>query len=430
MKVLHVNYSDAGGAAIAMIRIDEALRKNGMDSECLFFRSKKKSVEPYCKAVWRNKLNAAENILVSKCVGNGPEGLRSLNLFPSGLAGYLNRCDADVIHLHWVNAETMSIRELGGIRKPVVWTLHDMWPFCGAEHYTTDQRYVTGYQKSEVKKKEMRNCRPSIDIDRWTFRRKERYWKTLDVYPVTVSRWLGDLARKSCLFRSHEIRVIHNTLDLEVFKPMDRQNARQAFNLPLDPKIILFGSAANVDRRKGFDLLENALNHLRKLYSGDVELVVFGTPKSGNVAGYKTHWLGRIDSQKQLALLYNSANVTCIPSRQETFGQTALESLAAGIPPVAFGATGLLEIIEHKDNGYLVEPYDTKELAKGLAWVLASEGGEGIDYGVLSSNARKKAEVAFGPGTVANQYMECYRAALGRQSALVGLTSGIHKVSV
>src|SRR5262249_41322804 len=120
--------------------------------------------------------------------GTDDIGLRSIGIFPSHLPQAINRSDADVVHLHWVSAETMSVEDIGRIRKPVVWTAHDMWPFCGAEHYAPDgpnARWRCGYTAAN---------RPvaqwGIDIDRWTWRRKRRAWRNA-MHIVCPSRWLA-----------------------------------------------------------------------------------------------------------------------------------------------------------------------------------------------------------------------------------------------
>src|SRR5205085_3842933 len=105
-----------------------------------------------------------------------------------------NRNDSDIVNLHWVGGETMSIGDIGRIRKPIVWTLHDMWAFCGAEHYTDDgpaARWRHGYSAHN----RSHHC-AGIDIDRHTWNRKLQAWKN-PMHVVAPSRWLADCARKS-----------------------------------------------------------------------------------------------------------------------------------------------------------------------------------------------------------------------------------------
>ncbi len=93
-----------------------------------------------------------------------------------------------------------------------------------------------------------------------------------------------------------------------------------------------------------------------------------------------------------------------VPSKLEAFGQTASEAHACGTPVVAFGATGLKDIIDHKITGFLVDSFDSISLAKGIDWVLRDD-----DRGEkLSRNSRQKAEKTWDYGIVANQYITLY----------------------
>ncbi len=406
MKVLHVNYSDLGGAAIAMLRLNAALGTAGVNSECLVYYSKSGQKKSYCNSVALKKINGLENILISKLCGPSDPVIRSVNFFPTGLAKYLNECDADIIHLHWVNAEMMSIKEIGRIKKPIVWTLHDMWPFCGAEHYTMTTRYQEGYTRQNFNQTSPEFRRP-LDLDRRVWSLKRKYWGSLDLHPVAVSHWLQGLARDSVLFRNLDVRVINNTLNLDVFRPCEKNVARNRYGLPKDKKIILFGSSGNGIGRKGFDLLKKSLVKVTSKFAGTIELVVFGVPLNENIAGLTTHWIGKVDGEEDLALLYNTADVMCVPSRQEAFGQTASEALACGVPVVAFNATGLRDIVDHHVNGYLAEPYNIDDFAEGLCFILETiDSREGVSD--LCDNSRRKAEKMFAPTLIASQYSCLY----------------------
>ena len=148
---------------------------------------------------------------------------------------------------------------------------------------------------------------------------------------------------------------------------------------------------------------------LYKFKYEDVELVVFGssTPKESQSFGFKTHYLGYFHDDVSLITLYSSVDVVVIPSLQESFGQIASESMACGIPVVAFGHTGLLDIVEHKSNGYLAKPFDSSDLANGIEWILNYE-----NYDELCKNAREKILKEFESEVVVKRYIKLYKGIL------------------
>jgi glycosyltransferase involved in cell wall biosynthesis len=451
MKIVHVNFSGSrGGAAIAAGRLNTALRAQDKNSELWCAREPGRMDGVHClKNKFWHKIDSLKNVLVQKGKDLlGEREARSYNFFPSGLIQQLNASNADIIHLHWINAEMVRLEQLVNLNKPVVWTLHDMWPFCGAEHYTTDNRYVTGYRSSEFRVQGSEssrdgqspdncqlptsNCRSKIDVNRRTFLRKQKHWKNWRPHLVTPSNWLAGCARESLLFKDRSVQVVPNCLDLDLFTPADQEGCRKRFGLPLDKKLVLFGAASPSDLRKGRDLLADALGSLTM----DVELVVFGAADGVPFGGMKTYWTGRIDSEQKMTALYNAADLMCVPSRQDNLPNTAVEACACGVPVVAFDIGGLSDIVEHMQTGYLAQPFDTADFARGIEWVLARRNAERrmLDAGCerlstqhpdndfLSANSRRKAERCFAPEVVAGQYLSVYERVLaeGRLDGLKG----------
>ena len=172
----------------------------------------------------------------------------------------------------------LSIKDLSLINKPLVWTLHDMWPICGAEHVSFDMRWRDGYTASNRP-----NHESGFDLNRWTWNRKFRHWKH-PIQIVTPSRWLASCVRESCLMKDWPVTVIPNCLDTERWKPIKRDLARDLLGLPRYVQFVMFGAygaGANASFHKGFDLLISSLEYLKKKING-LELIVFGQsePKS------------------------------------------------------------------------------------------------------------------------------------------------------
>jgi len=248
-------------------------------------------------------------------------------------------------------------------------------------------------------------------VNNYIFRLKKRSWKQLRVSFVAPSTWMAEWARRSKLFADAPVEVILNGLDLEVFQPLEQLKCRQRFGLPQDKKLILFGAHNPMDPNKGLDLLEKALLAMPKDGRDGVELVVFGANGSQDVAGLRTHWMGVISSEEEMVELYNAGDVICVPSRRESFGQIASEAMACGVPVVAFRTSGLIDIVDHKENGYLAEPFDPESFAQGLQWIFrhSTEGGaqeSGVE--ALSINARLKAEAEFSLDLVSRKIISVY----------------------
>ena len=319
---------------------------------------------------------------------------------PDNLVSRVNRLQPDLINLHWVCSSYLQIETLAKFNQPLVWTLRDMWAFTGGCHYTKDcDRYTDSCGRCP----QLGSSR-DWDLSRWVWQRKRKAWQNLNLTIVTLSTWLAQSARSSALFQDLRIEVIPNGLDLSIYKPADRQVARKQLNLPQDKKLVLFGAArATSDKRKGFEQLQQALQHLSQSEAGDeLELVIFGGSRPENPPnfGFKEHYLGKFSDDTSLALVYSAADVFVAPSIQEAFGNTILEALACRIPCVGFNIGGLRDTIEHQSNGYLARPYETEDLARGISWILEDE----TRYQKLSDRARQKAEQEFSLKIPAEKY--------------------------
>lgn len=405
----------SGGAARATFRLHRVLENISM--ECRLRVAVKLSdvwtVEGPKSKVGTG-VNLARNYLGSLLVrlqkSTNPV-LHSVNVLPSRSASEINSDIADVVNLHWVAGETLSIEAIGRIHKPIVWTLHDMWAFCGSEHYATEvekPRWREGYK---------RDNRPVgygwLDIDRWTWNRKRRAWRS----PMTIiapSRWLADSVRQSALMRDWPVHVVPNPLDTDCYRPHDKVLCREILGLPQGVPLILFGAiGGGKDPRKGFDLLITALRQLSaEGRCADAHCVVFGQsqPRNESLIGYPMHWMGHVHDDWSLALLYSAADVVVVPSRQENLPQTGTEAQACGTPVVAFNATGLPDVVDHGATGYLAQPYIAEDLAQGIHWVLQ----DADRYAKLSAAARARAVSLWAPEVVAPQYVAVYKEAIDR----------------
>lgn len=411
MKPLLLSHGDLqGGAARATYRLHRALHGSKVEST-LRVRNKQSDdwtvVGPVHKLdkVW-NRARAPGGSILTKLQRTNNQNLHSMNMLPSRWSAQINRSNADLVNLHWIAGDTISIEDIVRIRKPLVWTMHDMWPFCGAEHYAPDNpgaRWRVGYAASNRP-----DGHAGLDLDRLTWRRKHKAWRK-PMHVVCPSSWLAECVRSSALMADWPVSVIPNVLDTRIFKPLDKMFSRATLNLPADKTLVMFGAiGGGKDFRKGFDLLLASLDCLRNLdLSGDVELVVFGQskPKSEPDLHFPVHWFGHVHDDPTLALLYNAADVMIVPSRQENLPQAATEAQACGCPVVAFNTTGLKDVVEHQKTGYLANAFDVQDMARGISWVLE----DAQRYRALSASARERAVSLWSPEVVVPQYLEVYQ---------------------
>lgn len=407
--VAHSDYQ--GGAARAAWRLHKALCAGAIESEMLVgtkgsgdwrVRGPSGKLEEGFARV-RPTLDGILGLLQR----SANSGLHSPAWLSGVSAAALNRSTHTVTNLHWTCGGYLSVELIGALKKPVVWTMHDMWPFCGAEHYAEDgsgARWRVGYSRLN---RPVNNG--GVDVDRWVWRRKERSWRT-PINVVCPSRWLANCVRSSALMSRWPVRVIPNALDVSVYKPLDRSFARQVLNLPLDREIVLFGAlGGGADPRKGWDLLQGAL---RRLAPARPEMigVIFGQrePRAVPNLGLPLVWMGHIADDYTLALLYSAADVMVVPSRQENLPQSATEAQACGCPVVAFDVTGLPDAVVHSETGYLAPDLTDEALEHGLEWVLSDPSRRAL----LSDRARRRAVDLWSEHVVCKQYTDAFAAAI------------------
>lgn len=408
MKVIHLNYSSfTGGAARAAIRIHRALLAENIDSNMFVSISNTDDYTIKSHAGIINKLTAQlrpeiTTYICKKSIKR-ENVFHSIAIFNSKWLKLINESDADVVNLHWINGEMLSIRDIGLIKKPIVWTLHDMWAFSGAAHLSYDDKWQTEYKEDFKLHKLFK-----FDLNRWTWRRKKKHWKN-PIQIITPSRWLANCATESSLMKSWPVKVIPNCLNSNVWRPHSQKNMRALFNLPLNVPLIMFGSfKANSANHKGLDILVKAINFLQ-IDRPNLEVVIFGQlrPKKPLLLNCKTHYLGHLHDEVALSALYSAVDVLAVPSRNEAFCQVASEAHACGTPVIAFELGGLIDIVEHMKSGYLAKPDNYKDFAKGISWVLKNNNS-----GILSKRAREIVMEKFTNKRIADEYIKIYTKVL------------------
>lgn len=413
MKVLIVSAADQGGGAfIAARRLHFALRKNGLESTMLV--AKKTIKDPFIvgpesnvghsRADLRHYLPLPFHLLHKTDNPN----LHSFNVVPSNLHKVINAMDVDVVNLHWVNREMMSVADIGKINKPIVWTLHDMWPLLGTAHY---EKFLVNNGKSQPLV-----MKGYIDLDEWMYARKRKHWVNKNICFVGPSQWMAGNVQKSRLFSDAKVEAIVNPVDTGVYRPHSRSLVREILGLDQHKRYVLFGAMTGAsDIRKGFPYLQRALQALSCQGQADIELLVLG---GGSGAGsqlavdnipFKVNMLGQLHDDLSIKMVYNAADVFVTPSLADNLPNTIVESLSCGTPVVAFaGVGGIGDMVIHQKNGYLAALQDSDSLAEGIVWAL-----EHCRDTAFRDEVRRRAVSQFDECVVASRYLDFYRSVIG-----------------
>ncbi|RHR53626.1 glycosyltransferase [Parabacteroides sp. AF17-28] len=405
MKVVFLNTSErVGGAAVAASRLEGALRQTGILVSKLIRRN-----------TWLNRFRFYwERLIIFLSNHLSRAKLFTVSIANVGEPVYFYSLikKADVIHFHWINQGFLSLKGieiLTGCGKPIVWTMHDMWPCTAICHYSWGcERFHDECGKCPFLKSNKQR-----DLSHYVWRKKY-FLKTSGIQLVAVSSWLAEQARKSSLTKDLDVVVIPNAIDISVFSKKEKIGIRKKLSFPLDKKIVLMGAARLDDPIKGFQFLKEALSILF-LSRDDLLLVLFGAIKNdksffdGLVIPYLS--LGLLSDSYQIAELYSAADVTVVPSFYETFGQTIIEAMACGCPAVSFNNSGQTDIIDHKINGYLAEYKNANDLANGIQWILNNPNPQ-----TLSDACVKKVQESYTEEVVAKQYIALYEKLLQKNS--------------
>lgn len=434
IKVLSVSTDEnVGGASIAAHRIHMAVNAiNGRVTSTMFVKNRQtndpsvrgvdefvpnhvlyricqwvkvKCINKYWHSLWRPYKDTNDK--------NFKSDLRGI-----GIGDAFRKIDYDVLHMHWINNRFLRLEDVPS-NKPIIWTLHDSWQFCGECHYFLD---------CENYKQEC-GCCPQLgsnnpkDLSHFIWKAKQKCYKNKQITIVCPTKWLADCAAVSGLFRGRDIYVIPNCLDTDVFRPLSKteivkiaeqqQNAvisrvlREATQEKgLAKPLILYGAVnAATDRIKGFASLLSALQILDK-QGFEADLLVFGASETDLPLSFEhisVDFVGYVRDVDVLVALYNVAKVMVVPSYTEVFGQTASEAMSCGTPVVAFRCTGIQDVVGTY-GGYLAEPYSASDLARGIEWVL-----EHNRHDEMSDQVRKSAVERFSIPLVAKQYVELYK---------------------
>lgn len=414
MKVLFLNtFEKTGGAAIACLRLMNALNANGVQTKLLVLDKQTDDANVYTVNTncWKKLLNQWRFVWERLFIFVNSH-IKRKDLFRVSIANTgtdISRHplvqEADIIHLHWINCGFLSVKDiekLTRLGKPIVWTMHDMWSCTGICHHSyTCLKFQTSCAECPFL-----NSKKEKDLSQSVFMEKKQRLQLPTLHYVAVSNWLADMAKRSSITSNHNITVIPNVISLSQMTPLDRAEARVKLSV-YESYLIAFGAVRIDNEIKGFKYLAEAVRILTEEYHyqpEQIRLLLFGgihNKEILDIISVPYSYYGFIADKTMLSTIYSAANVVVSSSLYETFGQTLIEAQLCGSVPVSFDNSGQTDIILHKQNGYLAKYLSSTDLAVGIDW--------GFHSNISAAELRKYVKNTFGEVVVAQQYKDLYQ---------------------
>ena len=415
LKVVHLNtYDGNGGAGRACLRLSDALNENGVQSEVIVYYKfgKNSKVSSFTNGIFA-KAMAVFNIMaeryLAKILVKAVKTPFSLQWFGKSIINHPKLKDADVIHLHWVNHGFLTpkfLAELDELEKPVVWTFHDSNAFTGGCHV----RYTCENFHQQCGNCPVLRLSGKTDISNKNWLRKQKAYSEFNFHIVAPSNWMANSVKQSSLLGIRNVSVVPNTIEIDVFKPYVKAEAKQILKIPANHFVLMSGfMPSKNDKHKGTQYLIDALNELARrpeIPNEQIELVIFGNKDEKNMPEFpfKTTFLGTINKDEHLAKCYAAADAFITPSLEDNLPNTVMESLACATPVIAFKTGGIPDMVSHLQNGYLADYKSSSDLADGIEWLFLHEDKEAVQ-----KEARRTILNRFAPAVIATQHEEIYQ---------------------
>lgn len=363
MKIVHINTFDKGGAGKAAIRLHNSLLSKNIDSYFLTLGNNEeisnKIVIPKFQPTFLQKVSNKLGLPLTRLHKNetilkDTTGKYEFFSFPYTdyqLHEHPDVVSADIIHLHWVSNFVDIYSFFKNIKKPIIWTLHDMNPFFGGFHYRNDQ--ITNQENFQTLEQNF------LESKKKAYRHKD------NLHIVTLCNWMTEEVKNNSILQKYPIHKIPNSIDVSIFKPHPKETIRQKLDIPLDKKVILFISEHVDNFRKGFDLLEKALQEVLPKWNDQLHLVCIGNVKN-KIQQNNIQHIEYISKEQDISELYAAADLFILPSREDNLPNVMLESLCSGTPVISYSIGGMKEHISHQNNGYLADLSKKNSLANTI----------------------------------------------------------------
>jgi len=405
ISVSHFSTLLAGGSGIAAQRLHRGLIALGADSHLVYGEGS--TQDATCHAAYQNHSFVRRNLAAlvtsfqNRMTASGGFVTNPGWIWPTPLQG--TGLNPDIVNLHWVARwlDLPSFFHSLPENLPVVWSIHDLIPITGGCHYPQSCDHFTRKCGTCPQQKYPH----SWDVTRRNFRTKERLYSGKNLHFVGNSAWTTEQIHRSGLAKhARSVSTIHLGIDSDLYVPIDKDVARTALGIPPGKFVIGFACSDFHEKRKGADLL---LQALESLPSENMMLLIFGSGKwPQNVSRYQTISMGSIGSPRFQSLYYSALDIFAMPSLVETFGLVALEAMACGTPVVAYAAGGLADVVSDGEDGLIERKIGS---ISGLVRMLTWMHEHPVERETMGMLARKSVEEKFNSHLMAARYLDLYR---------------------
>lgn len=409
MKILHLNTFDSGGAATGAILQHLALMDAGIKTNILFLEGSSRNI-PQSSYYRKPVPTLASRILKRagmlrhqaeieqqhiRTIGRPYSEGGTYELFSSPYSIYTDLqhhplvAEADLINLHWISGFVDIPSFLKTLKKPVVWTLHDMFPYLGGFHYDIDLDANPAFSALENK----------------YARIKKETLSTLHYAVAGNSRWNTGKAAESEVFRNaRSFQTIGYPVDTGIYRATTKPLAAKCLGLPEGHLILGFACENLNNPRKGLDLLIAALNRLPADVQSKICCLSFGRENPDiRLESVRMIQLGTINQPQLKSIVYSAMDYFIIPSRAEAFGLTAIEAMACGTPVLAANTGGLPEIVQD-NTGFIFAPDHIESLLECLLNAFHKSAGQRQQ---MADHAIEEMQ-HYTPHHTASQYISLY----------------------
>lgn len=404
IKVIHICSSLDGGAGLCARRIMQSTNLLGIDNFALIKDGTKEDrVDVVDKKgakrggayyfqkilhhfhVWPRACRINHKIEKAK-INNDIIGVFTSPITEFDISDHQWIADADIIHIHWVGGFMDYESFFKKIKKPIVWTMHDENAGYGGFHYTLWKNM------SSPKGLQLENSLANI--------KKRAYSHIKNMQIVAISSMMKEFINNNNLLKNFPCTLIHNGIDEKLFSLIDRQLARKALGIDSNKTVFIFVAFYIHDDRKGLKVL---LKALKSLNIPNTTLICIGQFNYIPEAPCDIRCEGLITNTRLLSLFYSASDYFIMPSYQEAFAQTPLESLACGTPVIAFPCSGIADVICPL-NGIICSDFTTESLIDAIK--------EARKRLYNREEIRKNVVERFSYLTIANQYKILYEQML------------------